>query len=212
MKANSLFGATIVVCGIALSSLSAKSETVQEAFQAFLDEPYFRGRRSAGCVVEFGVPDDMRNTQTFGTLVTALSNDSVNCFANWKSLATNELTRMVFRTALAESGPDVYTILLTNMLFTANGNSTKADASEIADCISPACTRLENYYMLNYVQPGISNLWLRARVIFSEGGRSVWVSWVDEVLSGERRWMYDHLDSIDYGLGARPKPYKDGTW
>lgn len=210
MKMNSLFRMAIVVCG--LSSFCGKAGTVQNAFRAVLDEPYFRGRRSVGRVVEFGVPDELLKTRTFGNLVVALSNDSVNCFSNWKLLATNDLTRMVFRTALAESGPSVYTVLLTNMLTTVDAKPTKEGLEDVSDCIGPATTRLENYYMLNFAQPGISNLWLSARKIFSSGGRDDWVKWVDEVLSGERRWMYDHLDSIDYGLGPYPKPYKDGTW
>lgn len=213
MKVNSMI-VVVVMCWLAPSSYGGDvgDTHVLSAFNAFLDDPYFRHPKSTGRVLEFGLPHEMRKISSFTNLVAAISNGIGGCFGEWKVLATNDLNRALFRTALAESGPDVYTCFVTNALDKSALQTMGYGSLELVEYMGAFCTRLENYYMLNYAQPGVSNLWLRARTIFEAKGLSNSVRWVDEVLSGERRWMYDHLDSIDYGLGSYPKPYKDGTW
>ena len=213
MKVNNMI-MMVAMCGLVLLSYGngGGSTHVLSAFNAFLDEPYFRQPKSIGRVLEFGLPHRIRETPSFTNLVAVISNEVGECFGDWKALATNNLNRALFRTALAESGPDVYTCFVTNALDKSALQGMGYGSLELVEYMSAVCTRLENYYMLNYAQPGISNLWLRARAIFEAKGLPDSVKWVDEVLSGERRWMYDHLDSIDYGPGVYPKPYEDGTW
>lgn len=63
--------------------------------------------------------------------------------------------------------------------------------------------------MINYDQPGMSNLWLRARAIFAAKGLSDSVEWVNRLLS--RRSFSDRINRMDrivlstadsHGLGA----------
>ena len=159
--------------------------------------------------MNYGMPPVLKSSASFGRLVAALSNECGGCFATWTAVGTNDFTREVFRIALAESGPTVYTPFLTNLLLAVERNPTAGGVTEVAYSIGAACTKLENYYMLNYAQPEVGDLWLRARKLFKADGRSDSVEWADEVLSGRRRREYDEFDCLDYGPG---RPYKDGTW
>lgn len=201
-------------CMIGFLFLSALSpsmggETVREAFSTFMGESYFRRRNAQSRVMNYGMPPVLKSSASFGRLVAALSNECGGCFATWTAVGTNDFTREVFRIALAESGPTVYTPFLTNLLLAVERNPTAGGVTEVEYSLGAACTKLENYYMLNYAQPEVGDLWLRARKLFKADGRSDSVEWADEVLSGRRRREYDEIDCLDYGPG---RPYKDGTW
>ncbi len=191
MKVNSMIMA-VMSCGLALSALCGE-DAVLSAFSCFLEEPYFRRPKSTGRVLEFGLPDRIRETPSFTNLVTVISNEVGGCFDDWKVLATNNLNRALFRTALAESGPEVYTCFVTNALDKSALQSMGYGSLELVEYMGAACTRLENYYMLNYDQPGVSNLWLRARAIFATKGLSESVEWTDRILSGEAKTDYLEL-------------------
>lgn len=192
-------------CGAAESSVAA--------FGEFLREPYFRKRGVEFAVLDYGLFPEVRARPSFGRLVAALSNECGGCFATWTAVGTNDFTRKVFRIALAESGPTVYTPFLTNLLLAVERNPTAEGVTEVERSIDPGCSKLEYYYTLNYAQPEVRDLWLRARKLFKADGRSDSVEWADEVLSGERRREYDECDFIDYGPSAViRRPYKDGTW
>lgn len=204
-------GRVLVVLRVGLSSFGAcvAAEPSVAAFGEFLREPYFRRRVSEFTVLDYGLFPKVRARPSFGRLVSALSNECGGCFATWTAVGTNGFTREVFRIALAESGPTVYTPFLTNLLLKVERNPTAEGVTEVEYSLGAACTKLENYYMLNYAQPEVRDLWLRARELFRAAGRSGSVRWADEVLSGRRRREYDELDYLDYGSG---QPYKDGTW
>ena len=71
------------------------------------------------------------------------------------------------------------------------------NAADKKELVQPVrfCTKLENYLMLNYSVPGISNLWVMSREIYSQGNRTNQVEWVDEVLSGKRKWEWENIDN-----------------
>ena len=191
MKVNSMV-ITVMACGLALSA-QCGGDSVLSAFNSFLQEPYFRRPKSTGRVLEFGLPDRIRETPSFTNLVTVISNDVGGCFDDWKVLATNNLNRAIFRTALAEAGPAVYTFFVTNALDKSALQTMGYGVLELEAYMDAACTKLEDYYMLNYDKPGISNLWLKARSIFKTKGLSDSVEWVDRILSGEEKADYLEL-------------------
>ena len=145
-------------CMIGFLFLSALSpsmggETVREAFSTFMGESYFRRRNAQSRVMNYGMPPVLKSSASFGRLVAALSNECGGCFATWTAVGTNDFTREVFRIALAESGPTVYTPFLTNLLLAVERNPTAGGVTEVEYSLGAACTKLENYYMLNYAQP-----------------------------------------------------------
>ena len=193
MKLNSVVKGIALVASLVALPLQGVTGTVQKAFQEFLREPYFRQHNADMGVLEYGIPQQVRATPSFTNLVAAISNEVNGCFADWKVLATNDLNRALFRTALAESGPGIYTRFVTNALDKSALQAMEYGGLELEEYMDAACTRLEDYYMLNYSQPGISNLWLRARAIFEAKGLSDSVKWVDDILSGEAKKEYLEL-------------------
>lgn len=189
---NSVSKSIVLVAVLMALQLCGGGGDFKESFQSFLGEPYFRQHNATMSVLEYGIPRQVMETPSFINLVSVISNKVGGCFEDWKEIATNDLNRVLFRTALAESGPDVYTCFVTNALEKSALQTMGYGGLELEEYMSGPCTRLENYYMLNYEQPGISNLWLKARAVFKAQGLSDSVKWADRILSGEEK--ADHLE------------------
>lgn len=130
-------------------SLYGGCGSLAEAFQAFFMELCFRQHSADIGVLEFGLPDSFRKGPSFTNLVAVISNGVGDCFGDWRELATNNLNHVLFRTALAESGPDVYTCFVTNALDKSALQTMEYGGLELEGYPDAACTRIENYYMLN---------------------------------------------------------------
>ena len=193
MKPNNMVKNIVLAVSLMAGQLCSGGGNLKESFQSFLEESYFRRHNAALGVLEYGLPDRIRETPSFTNLVTVISNEVGGCFEDWKSLATNDLNRALFRIALAEAGPDVYTHFVTNALDKSALQTVGYGGFELVEYMGAACTRLENYYMLNYDQPVVNNLWLRARTIFEAHSLSNSVRWVDRILSGEAKSDYLEL-------------------
>ena len=116
MKPNNMVKNIVLAVSLMAGQLCSGGGNLKESFQSFLEESYFRRHNAALGVLEYGLPDRIRETPSFTNLVTVISNEVGGCFEDWKSLATNDLNRALFRIALAEAGPDVYTHFVTNAL------------------------------------------------------------------------------------------------
>ncbi len=193
MKPNNLVKNIVLAVSLMAGQLCSGGGNLKESFQSFLEESYFRRHNAALGVLEYGLPDRIRETPSFTNLVTVISNEVGGCFEDWKVLATNDLNRALFRTALAEAGPTVYTCFVTNALDKSALQTMGYGVLELEEYMDAACTKLEDYYMLNYDKPGVSNLWLKARAIFKTKGLSDSVEWVDRILSGEEKADYLEL-------------------
>lgn len=193
MKPNNVVKNIVFVVNLMAGQLCSGGNSLKESFQAFLEESYFRRHNAALGVLEYGLPQQVKGMSSFTNLVIVISNEVGGCFEDWKCLATNDLNRALFRIVLAEAGPDVYTRFVTNALDKSALQTVGYGGFELVEYMGAACTRLENYYMLNCDQSVVNNLWLRARAIFETNGLSNSVEWVDRILSGEEKADYLEL-------------------
>ena len=176
-------------------ALSGQAEVISNNFQSLLAHSYFKHKSAELRLVNYGVPDKVLESQEFKDFTLSISNDLSGCLSTWQQVATNPINCILFRSALAKCGPAKYTSFITNAIGRNAFSMTTNKQDELFWYMSGACTPMNNYFMLNYSVPGISNLWVMAREIYSQGNQTNQVKWVDDVLSGKRKWEWENIEN-----------------
>jgi hypothetical protein len=176
-------------------ALSGQAEVISSNFQSLLSHSYFKHKSAELRLVNYGVPNRVLESQEFEDFTLSISNDLSGCLSVWQKVATNSINCILFRSALAKCGPEKYTSFITNALVQNAFSVTTNKQDELFWYMSGACTPMNNYFMLNYSVPGISNLWLAVRKFYSQNNQTNQVEWVDDVLSGKRKWEWENINN-----------------
>ena len=188
--AFALFGITASTFGV----------DILQAYTNLLVTSKIQARYTEAQFENWGVPREVETSQGYKAFITVLSNATVDAQYGYYQSLTNNASRIIFLSALTECGTNCYfnfvrQRVLSSRLSLSSALGDAQNDESLDECLSPSSTKLENYLMLNYSVPGISNLWVMSREIYSQGNQTNQVEWVDEVLSGKRKWEWENIDN-----------------
>lgn len=186
-----------VLLGMTVSTFGVD---ILQAYTNLLVTSEIKARHTESQFENWGVPRDVATSQGYKDFITVLSNATVDAQYGYYQSLTNNASRVIFLSALTECGTNCYfnfvrQRILSSKLSLSSASGDTQNNESLDECLSPSSTKLENYLMLNYLVPGISNLWVMAREIYSQSNQTNQVEWVDEVLSGKRKWEWEKIDN-----------------
>ena len=149
----------------------------------------------ARSIKEWGFSFAVRRTIPFANACAAVSNNWQYAMDDWAYYSTNTEARLFFRNLCGFAGTNTFIGVWNKMLDIASADTNACSPMTVFWLHAAPATPLENYEILHYDNPAISNCLIRTRKLHPTD--SEWRQLYDEILSGERKRDWEDEQSVN---------------
>lgn len=148
----------------------------------------------ARSINEWGFSFAVRRTSTFTNACAVVLNNWQYAMDDWAYYATNSEARLFFKNLCGFAGTNTLIGVWNRMLDISSANTNACTPMTVMELHDAPATPLEDFVMLHYDNPTISNCLMRTRLLFPAGSDER--SYYDMVLSGEQKREWELERSV----------------
>ena len=151
---------------------------------------------SVSSIEQWGFSSRLKESGVMTNAYMALSNNWQYAMNDWTFYSTNAVARQFFVNLCGFAGTNTLIGVWNRMLDINATNANACPPMLILRLHNAPSSPLEEYVVLHYDNPAISNCLLRTRLMHPQG--TAWCQFYDEVLSGERKRDWEDEHSVNW--------------
>ena len=194
MKTNNRIA--ILVCMMMAGCCFASGMAVRNAINDLHTFCVTSKTESVATIREWGFFDDLYDKAPFTNACAVVSNNWQYAMDDWAYYSKNTEARLFFRNLCGFAGTNTFIGVWNKMLDIASADTNACSPMTVFWLHAAPATPLENYEILHYDNPAISNCLIRTRKLHPAG--SEWCQLYDEILSGERKRDWEDEQSVNW--------------